>query len=294
MSNPRKRLGKGLGALLGEAAVEAARTEKPATATDIAVSHIVPNRFQPRQTFDEGRIADLAASIAQKGLLQPLIVTPRGDGEYELVSGERRWRAAQRVGLPKVPVIVREDVDDRELLEIALIENLQREDLDPIEEATGFRQLIEDFELTQAELGTHVGKSRPAIANTMRLLELPDHVQTMVKEGVLTAGHGRALLGLSEARRIEPVARRTAKRGLSVRQLESLVKRENRNAATETDQGASPEDLERERLAEVLQQALGTRVEIRSTKKGKGSIQIAFYSYEDLERLVEKLQLASG
>ncbi|MGH7565690.1 MAG: ParB/RepB/Spo0J family partition protein [Gemmatimonadota bacterium] len=288
MPTPRKRLGKGLSALLGEQAVESTLTGSGVA--QVPVSRITPNRYQPRRTFEPEALADLAASIAQKGVLQPLIVTEGRDGGWELVSGERRWRAAQQAGLPTVPVIVRE-VDDRDLLEIALIENLQREDLDAIEEATGYRRLIDDFGATQAELAEHLGRSRPAVSNALRLLDLPDQIQAMVRQGRLTAGHGRALLGLENRRRMPELAREAADRGLSVRQLERRVKRENggpRRAAEPSKSG----ELERQRIEEDLQRALGTRVAVRTTSRGKGRIEISFYSLDDFEGLVERLLAA--
>jgi ParB family chromosome partitioning protein len=288
MPAPRKRLGKGLSALLGEQAVEAAMTGSGVT--QVPVSRITPNRFQPRHTFEPEAIADLAASIAQKGVLQPLIVREGPDGGWELVSGERRWRAAQQAGLTSVPVIVRQ-VDERDLLEIALIENLQREDLDAIEEATGYRRLMDDFGATQAELAEHLGRSRPAVANALRLLDLPDAVQAMIRQGRLTAGHGRALLGLENRRRMPELARETADRGMSVRQLERRVKRENGGTRRAAEPAPSAE-LERQRIEEELQRALGTRVSVRTTARGKGKIEIAFYSLEDFEGLVERLLAA--
>jgi ParB family chromosome partitioning protein len=287
MPNPRKRLGKGLGALLGEQAVEAGSSSG---VTEIPVARIAPNRFQPRHTFEPEAIAELAASIAQKGILQPLIVTPSGDGRWELVSGERRWRAAQQAGLATVPVVVRE-VDERDLLEIALIENLQREDLDAIEEATGYRRLIDEFGATQADLARHLGRSRPAVTNALRLLDLPDEVQSMVRQGRLTAGHGRALLGLENRRRMPELAREAAERGLSVRQLERKVKRENRGPGKTAGKSGGAE-LERRRIEEDLQRALGTRVSVRPGPRGKGRIEITYTSLEDFEGLVERLLAA--
>jgi ParB family chromosome partitioning protein len=288
MPTPRKRLGKGLSALLGEQAVEAAMIGSGVT--QVPVSRITPNRFQPRHTFEPEAIADLAASIAQKGVLQPLIVREAGDGGWEIVSGERRWRAAQQAGLSSVPVIVRQ-VDERDLLEIALIENLQREDLDAIEEATGYRRLIDDFGATQAELAEHLGRSRPAVANALRLLDLPDAVQAMIRQGRLSAGHGRALLGLENRRRMPELAREVADRGLSVRQLERRVKRENGGAKRVAEPARSAE-LERQRIEGELQRALGTRVAVRASARGKGRIEISFYSLEDFEGLVERLLAA--
>ena len=287
MSTQRKRLGKGLGALLGESAVEAAR-RPGGEAERVEVERIVPNRHQPRVRFDDEGIAELAASIGQMGVLQPLLVTPLEDGRYMLVSGERRLRAARRAGLPTVPVVVRE-VDDRELLELALVENLQREDLDPIEEANGYRELVEAFELTQAEVAERVGRSRPAVANAIRLLELPDEVQGLVRGGALSAGHGRALLGLTDRRGIPPLARKVVRDGLNVRQVERLVKRENRPAAREARR-PGPDDLERRRIEEDLQRALGTRVRLRTDRSGKGRLEVEFFSFEDLERIVQRLK----
>jgi ParB family chromosome partitioning protein len=289
MPTPRKRLGKGLGALLGEQAVDAARPG--AEPTQVPVARIRPNRFQPRHTFEPEAIAELAASIARKGVLQPLIVSPDEDGGYELVSGERRWRAAQKAGLSSVPVIVRR-VDERDLLEIALIENLQREDLDAIEEASGYRRLMDEFGATQAELAEHLGRSRPAVANALRLLDLPDGVQARIREGALSAGHGRALLALENRRRVPELAREAIDRALSVRQLERRVKRENRGPRRPAEPARSAE-LERKRIEEELQRALGTKVSVRASAGGKGRIEISFYSLEDFEGLVERL-LAAG
>jgi len=289
MPTPRKRLGKGLGALLGEQAVDATR---PGGGTSLVpIARIRPNRFQPRRTFEPEAIAELAASIAQKGVLQPLIVTPDEDGGYELVSGERRLRAAQKAGLSSVPVVVRR-VDEREMLEIALIENLQREDLDAIEEATGYRRLMDEFGATQAELAEHLGRSRPAVANALRLLDLPDGVQSSIREGAISAGHGRALLALENRRRIPELAREAIDGGLSVRQLERRVKRENRGSRRPAEPSKTAE-LERRRLEEDLQRALGTKVAIRASSRGKGTIEISFYSLDDFEALVERL-LAAG
>ncbi len=293
----RKRLGKGLGALLGETAVRADRAGQaaaPAGGTGprtVDPGLISPNRYQPRRTFDEGAIEELAASIAEQGVLQPLIVTPRGD-RFELVSGERRLRAAKRAGLAEVPVIVR-DVDDREMLEIALVENLQREDLDAIEEAAGYRQLLDQFELTQADLARRVGKSRPAVANALRLLDLPEAVVELVRARELTAGHARALLGLDRKAALEPLAHEAARKGWSVRQVERRVRRENESAAPDAGP-ADASELERSRIEEDLQRALGTKVRLHAGARGKGRIEIAFYSFDDLDRLVGHLRGSAG
>lgn len=291
----RKRLGKGLGALLGETAVEADRAERatPAVAgvREIDLERITPNRFQPRHTFSDDSLAELAASIAEQGVLQPLIVTPRNGG-YELVSGERRWRAARRAGLATVPALVR-DLDDRAMLEIALVENLQREDLGAIDEAAGYRQLIDEFGLTQAELARRVGKSRPAVANALRLLDLPPAVLALVRSGDLSAGHGRALLGLERRAALEGLAREAVRQVWSVRQVERRVRRENAGPPA-ADAGADAAELERVRIEEDLQRALGTRVRLHAGAGGKGRIEIAFYSLDDLDRLVGRLRGSGG
>jgi ParB family chromosome partitioning protein len=290
MSTQRKRLGKGLGALLGESAVEAAR--RPGSEGErVEVERIVPNRHQPRARFDDEGIAELAASIAQMGVLQPLLVTPLEDGRYMLISGERRLRAARRAGLPTVPVVVR-DVEDRELLELALVENLQREDLDPIEEATGYRELVDAFEMTQAEVAERVGRSRPAVGNAIRLLDLPEEVQGLVRGGALSAGHGRALLGLADRRSITPLAKKVVRDGLAVRQVERLVKRENRGPKAQAPKVGrpAPDELERRRIEEDLQRSLGTRVRLRADRSGKGRLEVDFFSFDDLERIVQRLK----
>ncbi len=292
MSTQRKRLGKGLGALLGEAAVEAER-RSTGEGERVELARIVPNRHQPRVRFDEEGIAELAASIARLGVLQPLLVTPLADGRYMLVSGERRLRAARQAGLASVPVVIR-DVDDRELLEMALVENLQREDLDPIEEANGYRELVETFDLTQADVAERVGRSRPAVANALRLLELPEAIQTMVREGSLSAGHGRALLGLRDPRRMDAIAKKVVRSALSVRQLERLVRRETRSREAPPPGAPRGQDLERKRIEEDLQRALGTRVSLRADAAGKGRLEIRFYSFEDLERIVERMTAGAG
>ncbi|MGH7563010.1 MAG: ParB/RepB/Spo0J family partition protein, partial [Gemmatimonadota bacterium] len=197
-------------------------------------------------------------------------------------------RAARQAGLASVPVVVR-DVDDRELLEMALVENLQREDLDPIEEAGGYRDLVEAFDLTQADVAERVGRSRPAVANALRLLELPEAIQTMVRDRALSAGHGRALLALRDRRRMDAIAAKVVRNGLSVRQLERLVRRETRGREAPASKAPVGHELERKRIEEDLQRALGTRVRLHADATGKGRLEVRFYSFEDLERIVERM-----
>lgn len=271
----RGGLGRGLGALIP---VGASPLEELETAS------IVPNRRQPRRRFDEDSIAELSASIRQVGLLQPVVVRPEGARRYELVLGERRWRAAIRAGLRSIPAIVVE-TDERGSLERALIENIHREDLNPMEEAAGFQQLISEAGLTHEQLGERVGLSRPTVTNAIRLLELPASVQRLVIEGQLSAGHARALLGLPGPALVERVARRVATEGLSVRETEELVRRQgaigSKGGRSRASAAVSPGLVE---ASERLSEALGTRVRVWAGRR-KGKIVIEFGSAEDLERI---------
>ena len=232
MNEKSARLGRGLAALIGDMApVEAPETREEGGISRLAVDAIVPNRANPRRDFDDALLDELAASIKEKGVMQPLLVRPGGSGSasYELIAGERRWRAAQRAGLHEVPAIIRE-VDDREALELAIIENVQRADLNPLEEALGYEQLMDQFEYTQNDLGQVIGKSRSHVANTMRLLKLPNDVREMLSRGALTAGHARTLITAEDPLGL---ARRIVAEGLSVRQAEELMQgRSTKGAAT--------------------------------------------------------------
>ena len=251
---------------------------------DIDLIH--PNPYQPRKQFPETEIEELAASVRSSGILQPIILRRTGSG-YGIVAGERRWRAAQRAGLLKVPAVVREVAEDR-LLELALIENIQRQDLNPIEEARAYRSLIEDFGLTQAEVAEKVGRQRPTIANALRLLELPARVQDMVEQGALTTGHAKALASLPGAKAQEVGAGIIAKGGMSVREAESWVKRHTHQV--ETAGHPQPRQDPHIRAAEeALQQALGTKVRIQPMGGEKGRILIEYYSSEELDRLYDRL-----
>ena len=211
-------LGMGLDALFLDNSTE----ENSAGFVSVNINDIEPNREQPRKTFDEEALSELAASIGEHGIIQPLVVRPIADGGYQLIAGERRWRAARIAGLNEVPVVIKE-ITDSELLELALVENLQREDLNPIEEAQGLSLLMETYEMTQEQAAKRVGKSRPAVANAVRLLLLPPSVVDMVREGKISAGHARALLGLSDNEKIKELADRIIKKGMSVRDTERLV-----------------------------------------------------------------------
>jgi len=273
-----KGLGRGLDALLG--ADEAPR-ESLAT---VAVAAIRPGRYQPRTRMDERSLAELAQSIRSQGLLQPVVVRPV-DGGYELVAGERRWRAAQMAGLEQIPAVVRE-VPDEAALVMALIENVQREDLNPIEEAAAVQRLIDEFKMTHEQAADAVGRSRSATSNLLRLLKLAKPVQEMLMRGALEMGHARALLALDGARQIE-LATRIAARGLSVRETEALVQRLLRTPA-QRRRKRSDRDLAR--LEEELAERLGTTVEIRPSRKGRGKLVLHYSSLDHLDQLLKRLK----
>jgi ParB family chromosome partitioning protein len=275
----RKALGRGLGALLSSDRTIDLSSEP----TEVELESIVPGSMQPRTHFDEASLQGLAESIRNHGIVQPLLVRRRGDG-YELIAGERRWRAAKLAGLTKVPIIVKE-VPDGSLLEIALIENIQREDLNPIEEAQAYKKLIETVGLTQEALASRVGRDRSYITNYLRLLRLPDDLQLLVVEGRLSTGHARTLLALSHVDLQRRMARKIIDDGLSVRATELLVhKASEEKPAKKTP--ANREDDPNVRAAEnKLRRALGTQVKILQTAEGKGKIEISFFDTRDLDRV---------
>jgi ParB family chromosome partitioning protein len=285
-------LGRGLGALIPPGAAEH-RAPSGTGYREIPVASIRPNPFQPRDTFDEQALGALADSIREVGLLQPVLVRPAGDG-FELIAGERRWRAAQRVGLQAIPALVRE-TDDNTALEQALVENLQRDDLNPLEEAGAYQQLIEDFHLTHEQVAARMGKSRAAISNTLRLLQLPPSIQRAVREGQLTMGHARALLGTPDRAFQEALARRITKEDLSVRQVEEAVRARNDGAATDPATVEVPGRMRPAGLAELedlLGDHLDTRVKIRLGGGGKGTMAIDFAGLDDLERIYRAITQA--
>lgn len=280
----RKGLGRGLQALLPEV------TESD-TVTSLPLRDIEPNRFQPRKHFDPEKLSELVESIREHGVVQPVIVRTTGRG-YELVAGERRWRAAQMAGLETIPAVVREYTDG-ETMEIALVENLQREDLNPMEEAAAYRKLMEEFGLTQEMLGIRIGKSRPQIANTLRLLNLPARIQALISEGRLSMGHAKVLLGLEDEALQEKAAREIVGHDLSVRAAEQLAEKWRRGGRSARAGRRSP-DSAIASLEEELRMALGTRVTIRPISKNKGRIEIEYYSHEDLQRILEVITGAEG
>jgi ParB family chromosome partitioning protein len=281
----RRALGKGLGSLIPEVPTSPGSTEGVRLLNPEA---IVPNRFQPRENFAAAGLETLADSIRRDGLLQPIIVRPLNGG-YEIVAGERRWRASIMAGLKRVPVLVQAVADDR-ALELALVENLQRQDLDPIEEARAYRILAERFAMTQEQVSEKVGKSRPAVANALRLLKLPQDLQDLLRGGVLSRGHARALLAVGDPREMRKLAERFQKEALSVRSAEDAVRPTKKGEARTS--GAMPVDPNIRAAQEKLQGRLGTRVRIHSDRKGRGRIEISFGSPEELSRLFDGLMKA--
>ena len=282
-----KGLGKGLGALLGESAMQPSTQQSPLL---LPLQKIEPNRLQPRKSFNEEELASLADSIRQHGVIQPLTVRLLDTGYYQIIAGERRWRAARMAGLREVPVVIIE-ADDKKAMELALIENLQRADLTPIEEARGYQQLIGEYGLTQEQVADRVSKSRPAVANAMRLLSLPDELLSMVESGKLTAGHARALLSIKDERQQLAVARKVVNLQLSVRQTEAMCKK-----LLKAVKAPEPKPVEVDYLAEcekTLTRRLGRGVKIVSGKR-KGKIELEYYGQEDLQRLYEALSGSLG
>lgn len=307
-SKKTRGLGKGLDALFGDAEVtlqsraeknsknEDEKTEDPKQKVDknektgggidyIDINDIKPNSNQPRKTFDEDKLNELAASIEEHGLIQPLVLRKAEKG-YEIVAGERRWRAARKIGIREIPCIVRELTDEENML-LAIIENMQREDLNPIEEAEGIRQMIETYGLTQEEVSKSVGKSRPYIANSLRLLRLPETVRKYVEDGSLSTGHAKAIAAVSDEKKQIELAEVAIRDGLSVRQLEKLAQQDKSGVKTRSRVKQKTADVKR--VEEDLKNALGTKVTLNQKGK-KGKIEIEFYSKDELERLIELLK----
>ena len=305
----KKGLGKGLGAIFGEDVVKENKeeTEKKAKAKAEAkaaeemdeqgrilmlkLDLVQPNKEQPRKTFDEEKINELAESIKNYGVLQPLLVQ-KNDSFYEIIAGERRWRAAKAAGLKEVPAVLKE-YSKQEAMEISLIENVQRADLNPIEEALGYRQLIDEFGLTQEEIAVRVAKSRTAITNTMRLLKLDEQIQNMLVQGVITSGHARALLSLEDTQMQLKAAKEILDKKLSVRETERLVKRLQKEASGEKKEEKKKDEtlaLIYQDLEDRMKSVMGTKVSIHNKDKNKGRIEIEYYSEAELERIVEMIE----
>ena len=294
----KKGLGKGLDSLIPdkvstkpapkEAAAEKPVSEHAADAVIMDIDKVEPNREQPRKKFDEDKLLELAESIRQFGVLQPLLVQERDD-YYEIIAGERRWRAAKKAGIKEVPVVIK-NLTEQEIMEISLIENIQREDLNPIEEAQAYRRLLTEFNLKQDEVAERVSKSRTAVTNSMRLLKLCDEVQQMIIDDMITTGHARALISIDDPEQQYTIAQKVFDEKLSVRDVEKLVKNLNKpekvkkEPVTDKALEAVYQDLE-----EKLKQSLGTKVSIASKGDGAGKLEIEFYTHDDLEKITDLL-----
>ena len=285
----QRGLGKGLAALLGETLEPAATGARPGALLSIPIEHLTPHPDQPRQHFDEAEIESLAASIREKGVVQPLVVRPGPGGDdaapYEIVAGERRWRAAQRAGLHELPAVVRA-LSDSESIEIALVENLQRRDLNPLEEASAYRRLIRDFDHRQEDVARALGKSRSHVANTVRLLDLPEAAKALVQDGTLSAGHGRALLATSDP---AALAETVVRLRLTVRQTEALVRRAGEARSRQVRPRTADPNVKA--LQDDLSRALGLKVTIAPAKRGDGGrMTIAYKQPEQLDALIGRLR----
>ena len=290
----KKGLGKGLGSLFSDTDIEEISSPKAEKKTEgdiqnIKMSLIEPNKKQPRSKFDAEKINALASSIEEHGVISPIIITPLDNGMYKIVAGERRWRAAKKAKFKEIPAIVRK-YNDEQVAEIALIENLQRENLNPIEEAVGYNLLMEEFNLTQEVISQRVGKSRSAVANSLRLLSLDAAIQKLITDGSLTSGHARAVLSVDDSEMRMALAKKIIDGGLNVRQAEALAKELMKKKPPKKAKEKSAADIEAERIANSLSSAIGTKVSISHGAK-KGKIEIEYYGNDDLERILGILGL---
>lgn len=277
-----KRLGKGLDALISQEVKEANMAKAKEKVNTVKLKDIVPNPFQPRQQFSREKMTDLVNSIREKGVIQPVLVRPV-DAGYELIAGERRWRAARELNINEIPVIVRKDVDDASSLEISIIENVQREELNPVEEARAYKELVDQFEYTLDKVGQMVGKDKTTISNSIRLLMLSPETLSYLEEGKLSAGHAKVILGVTSPHKRKQIAELIVKNGLSVRETEQIVQR---ISDPQVKKARKPIDPEVARVQEELQHKLGTKVRIFAGKK-RGKIEIQYFSNDDLQRLID-------
>lgn len=295
----KKGLGKGLGNLIPESDKEAQKTKvvekvvekkvivKEPAETIVKINEVEPNKNQPRRTFDEDALLELAESIKQHGVIQPLIVKKR-DKYYEIIAGERRWRAAKMAGLKEIPIVIK-DLSDQEIMEVALIENIQREDLNPIEEAQAYQRLIKEYNYRQDELAERVSKSRVAVTNSMRLLKLDERVQKMIIDDMISAGHARALLAITDSEKQYTIAMKVFDEKLSVRETEKLIK--NLDKQVKPKVNTTPEnDFVYRDIENKLKESMGTKVIIHNKDNNKGKIEIEYYSQDDFERIVDILK----
>nr|WP_227027875.1 ParB/RepB/Spo0J family partition protein [Corallococcus soli] len=283
-------MGRGLSALIPQAAPAAPAPVPPSKAgvLKLAIESIHRDNLQPRRHFDETKLHELAESIKAQGILQPILVRKDGDG-YKIIAGERRWRASQAAGLKEIPAIVRE-VTEAQAFELALVENLQRSDLNPIEEADGYKRLVDEFKLTQEQVAQKVGKERSTVANALRLLALPADVKAMVADGSLSMGHARALLGVPRLPELQNLARQVTEKKLSVRDTERLVQQGRSAKSKDTGKPAAKVSPQVKALTEELQRRLGTKVRLSEKSPGKGTLEVDFFSYDDLDRLLKLLR----
>ncbi len=287
MSNRKKPvLGRNLSSMLSQTTLKEVSSGKRDELRNLPPDVIRPGRYQPRSVFDEEKLAELADSIRAQGVVQPIVVRPVGDGDYELIAGERRWRAAQLAGIEVIPAVVR-DVPDEVSVAMALIENIQREDLNPLEEATALRRLIDDFQMTQQEAADAVGRSRPAVSNLLRLLELMQEVKDLVDARRIEMGHARALLSLDDTLQVQ-AAREVVRKQLSVRETENLVRRLQQSMKKKGQRRVDPDIL---RLQNRISEQLGARVRIQHLASGKGKLTIAYNNADEFEGILERLDL---
>lgn len=285
----RRRLGRGLAALIGDVGQETVSTDRSRNSRRVPIEFLRPNPRNPRKAFEEADLADLTASIREKGIMQPILVRPVPGGPadaYEIIAGERRWRAAQRAAQHDVPIIIH-DVNDQEALELAIIENVQRADLNALEEALGYQQLIDEFDYSQTALADVIGKSRPHVANTLRLLKLPPAVQTYLRDGKLTAGHARALVTVDNP---EAVAQRIVDMGLTVRDAEALTQNEPKKGGAQRAANKAEKDADTRALEKLLGDSLGLMVTIDHKSNGSGELKIRYKSLEQLDEVCRLLK----
>lgn len=295
----KKGLGKGLGNLIPESDKEAQKTKvvekvvekkvivKEPAETIVKINEVEPNKNQPRRTFDEDALLELAESIKQHGVIQPLIVKKR-DKYYEIIAGERRWRAAKMAGLKEIPIVIK-DLSDKEIMEVALIENIQREDLNPIEEAQAYQRLIKEYNYKQDELAERVSKSRVAVTNSMRLLKLDERVQKMIIDDMISAGHARALLAITDSEKQYTIAMKVFDEKLSVRETEKLIKNLDKQVKPKVNTTPENDFIYRD-IENKLKESMGTKVIIHNKDNNKGKIEIEYYSQDDFERIVDILK----
>lgn len=280
-------LGRGLGALINENLIDNAEDDKDKIKI-VQLNNIKPNNEQPRKSFDNEKLAALAESIRQHGIIQPLVLMKKGES-YIIIAGERRWRAAKLIGLKEIPSVIM-DLNNSELLEVSLIENIQREDLNPIEEANAYKKLLEDFKLTQEVLGKRIGKSRTVITNSIRLLNLDNRVQGYLIDGVITEGHAKVLLGVEDKNLQYELAQKIIDEGLSVRQIEKLIKNIDINNKKQNNKEEKKIDTYITDVRNRLEGMFGTKVNVKN-KKNKGKIEIEYYSNDDLQRILDILKI---